>query len=848
MIRKQKKIVFILCIIGLFIGTSIVPAMSIVQRNRLIGLNESFVGLVRERKTSLLDEMIDYLSHNETFFNEYVDKWHFERIEEVKEYDRMKKRYDRLLSFSSDYKKYDGRYYDKMMDFYDEETRSPPKLSTSEQNFDSGKTWFVDVDGKADFIKIQDAIDNASNGDTIYVYSGFYQENLLVDKSVILQGSDRETTIIDGDGSRVVSVSVSWVNINGFTIQNGQYGIWLSSSSDSIITNNTFHSNGITITGNSLKYWNRHTIENNSVNDRPIRYYKNAKDIIVPSDTAQVILANCTNVSIHNLELSTVDTAIQLGFSYHNTIIDNQIYNNRQGIELVNSSFNTITNNHIANNKKNGLDIHTRSNTNYIINNIINSNKCDGINVYRHSNNNHIIQNDIGNNSLIGVDIYDSANNTFIDKNHIYDNKYVGLYLRFTTYASIIDNVFVSNGIGVRGNTLGQWNTHTIFNNFRNGKIIQYYKNLEHIVVPQNSAQVILANCSFFSIENLSISDTDIALQLGYSSNNSIRNNTLSYNNYNGMYLHRFSENNTIKKNIITNNKYDGIELFESSNNIIADNIIIENNWDGLCIYQSINTEIKNNTFRRNGFQGIHLIESFDNLIKENNISKNNRDGISLTYSSRNIVNNNMINSNTDCGIEIYYSLNNYIYHNNVSNNNEYGFLLIQSSGNTFFQNDVLSNIYGILSYFSSDNLLINNSIDENKYGIQLWHSNNHTIVGNSFSHNIRGINLRNSYLNAIKKCTISNSEWCAIYSYESKFNSFSHNDFIDNYDHYMGWQGDTNFFLRNYWSGRIVQLPIPYLIQINRKIFDSPSPHVRFTFNWDWFPKVIPYNYNYDS
>jgi len=53
--------------------------------------------------------------------------------------------------------------------------------------------------------KIQDAIDLAIDGDTIYVYSGFYQENLVVSKSVIIRGEDREKTIIDGDGWDVVA-------------------------------------------------------------------------------------------------------------------------------------------------------------------------------------------------------------------------------------------------------------------------------------------------------------------------------------------------------------------------------------------------------------------------------------------------------------------------------------------------------------------------------------------------------------------------------------------------------------------------------------------------------------------
>jgi len=57
---------------------------------------------------------------------------------------------------------------------------------------------YVDDDGTADYTKIQDAIDNASDFDTIFVFSGTYYETLIINKSINLLGEDRENTIIDG--------------------------------------------------------------------------------------------------------------------------------------------------------------------------------------------------------------------------------------------------------------------------------------------------------------------------------------------------------------------------------------------------------------------------------------------------------------------------------------------------------------------------------------------------------------------------------------------------------------------------------------------------------------------------
>ncbi len=42
----------------------------------------------------------------------------------------------------------------------------------------SGKTWYVDDSGGADFEKIQDAINTADAGDTVRVFEGLYRENV----------------------------------------------------------------------------------------------------------------------------------------------------------------------------------------------------------------------------------------------------------------------------------------------------------------------------------------------------------------------------------------------------------------------------------------------------------------------------------------------------------------------------------------------------------------------------------------------------------------------------------------------------------------------------------------------
>ena len=53
----------------------------------------------------------------------------------------------------------------------------------------SAKTISVDDDGGADYIKIQDAIDNATGDDTIRVHEGIYTESIEINNSIKLIGN-----------------------------------------------------------------------------------------------------------------------------------------------------------------------------------------------------------------------------------------------------------------------------------------------------------------------------------------------------------------------------------------------------------------------------------------------------------------------------------------------------------------------------------------------------------------------------------------------------------------------------------------------------------------------------------
>jgi nitrous oxidase accessory protein NosD len=83
-----------------------------------------------------------------------------------------------------------------------------------------GNWLYVGGSGPGNYSRIQDAIENASAGDTIFVYHGTYYGYIRISQLTLI-GEDKNTTIIDGGGSfsEVLHIGDE-VTIQGFTIQN----------------------------------------------------------------------------------------------------------------------------------------------------------------------------------------------------------------------------------------------------------------------------------------------------------------------------------------------------------------------------------------------------------------------------------------------------------------------------------------------------------------------------------------------------------------------------------------------------------------------------------------------------
>ena len=198
-------------------------------------------------------------------------------------------------------------------------------VKNSSNPISDGNILYVGGIGEGNYTKIQDAIDDASEGDTVFVYddSSPYYENVVVDKSINLIGEDKNTTVIDGmKYETVVSVQANKVYISEFTIRNsgneyfrvgidiGQFSNYNNITSN-IITNNW---KGIHLVKSNLNSIKGNKISNNSY-----------------------------GVSSRNCHLQIIN--------------GNTIINNDYGISLEHSFGTVITGNHITSNKDYGIYI-----------------------------------------------------------------------------------------------------------------------------------------------------------------------------------------------------------------------------------------------------------------------------------------------------------------------------------------------------------------------------------------------------------------------------------------------------------------------------------------------------------
>jgi parallel beta-helix repeat protein len=343
---------------------------------------------------------------------------------------------------------------------------------------------------------IQRAINNATEGDRIFVLSGTYYENVVVNKTVSLMGEDGKTTIIDGNRTgTVVTITANNVLIDGFTIQNSgnlrwDSGIYLLESSYNYLTNITVrdNNNGIHVMGGSNVLRNIDLVNNtynfgvwgdspsdfiqdidtsNKVNGKPIYFYVNRNSEIVPEDVGYLGIVNSQNITVSNLNISKNGQGILLAYSNYIQIENVTIFNNRLGVHLFSSAVNLLDENFVQDNEV-GVYIYLSSN-NVIRGNAILSQagiSSSGIEIHW-SNFNSVIRNQVENVSSGAIGIWGSYGNGVYD-NKVENNR-IGIVLD-SQNTIIIGNTIKDSSEGMQIQSGSQYNT-LYHNNFINNTV-----------------------------------------------------------------------------------------------------------------------------------------------------------------------------------------------------------------------------------------------------------------------------------------------------------------------------------------------------------------------------------------
>jgi len=299
----------------------------------------------------------------------------------------------------------------------------------------NGNTLYVGGTGEGNYSSIQDAIDNASIGDTVFVYdeSSPYYEQLLISKTINLVGENKYTTIIDAqhEDDAVEISNADNCFVSGFTIKNCRH----SGTEYSHAVVSIFRSDYVIIKGNILTIGDlTHNDWTCAVELDNCTYCIIQKNFIFEDDykgsTVGIQLLDGSShntisgndISNYTVGVGTFRFNINLHNNY-NIISGNHIHHNLYGIEILGDMYNEILNNRIEYNEAKGIDC-TEAHHTTISGNIISYNgeseefDC-GIMITWFTYSNYISDNVISNNNPTGIYMLTGIDNVVIRNNFI---------------------------------------------------------------------------------------------------------------------------------------------------------------------------------------------------------------------------------------------------------------------------------------------------------------------------------------------------------------------------------------------------------------------------------------------
>lgn len=478
------------------------------------------------------------------------------------------------------------------------------------------------------YTSIQQAINDASIGDEILISSGVYVENVVVNKTVLLMGENREGTIVNASiptepvfnitanhvvlrGLRISSSSQSdygiymrwreYVNIIDCEISSTTLGIFLQSSHNNLLTNCTISNNE---KGVRINTGGGNTIEN-------LEVHSNEDYGISTYHTSNTIISNC-NTSMNRGPGINIYSSTTITIVGSISALNEDSYAGR-GIRIYGSSYCNITKNQAFSNEGYGIFFDQNSTNNLVKENQITSNTY-GIHLESSSSNtlfhNNLINNTVQVNSINSTNIWDDG---YPSGGNYWDN-YNGTDIQ----SGQSQNETGSDGLGDTPSLIDGNNTdhyplmQPYYGTVRNLNSGSSYPSIQEAMDNANPSDRIYAFAGIYC-EHLVVNKS-LSI-IGEHSNS-----TLIDGNAFGNTL-RIIENNVNISQFTIRNAYNGISLENITRCIIDDNIITTNQGYGMT-GKGENITIKDNTITKNG-KGINLTLT-NSAVHNNTIFHNN--------------------------------------------------------------------------------------------------------------------------------------------------------------------------------------------------------------------------------
>nr|BAL59177.1 hypothetical conserved protein [Candidatus Acetothermum autotrophicum] len=499
-----------------------------------------------------------------------------------------------------------------------------------------GAVWAKEINVPGDFPKIQEALNAAEPGDVIVIAGGDYTENLLITKSVTLQGAGRDFVSIIGDGvvPAVVIAKAQNVGISGVTITNGRNGIEMADSS-------------LTLTNVVLKK----NIRRGLSAERSVVEIKESEVLETQPDAegfqgSGIRIADHSKVTITNV-----------------TVADNA----RVGVTVSDSSEATITGSKVLGTKPNasgaygwGIDVSVNSKAT-------------------------IRENTVSGNTAVGIGITENSQ-AVIESNQIADQKPdgsgvrgYGILIQLGSKAEIRNNTLTRNTdvaifaterteVVIDGNQIADTQPNTF--GFR-GRGIQVgflsKGTVTNNTLTNNSeVGIYIVDRSEATVENNTVTGTKsapgspfaAAIDFDYNVKGIINNNTIDNTIEFGITvfdcpgLVQVTNNRIARMKASSRGFGRGVEVEYSQGVTVSGNTITDTENQGIAVFGS-EVEIAGNTIQRTTFRAVYITQNSRGTIAKNTVTETQLsadgffgEGISILGASNFTITENTISGN----------------------------------------------------------------------------------------------------------------------------------------------------------------------------------------------------------